>query len=179
MEQLTAAVKVLRVGPGNVADVTVGPLIDARAYKKVKGLVDDAIHCGAKIEAEGDIGAMTGNFFPPTVLTAVNSKMRLAHEEIFGPVAPIFKFKNEADVIRLANDTEFGLASYFYSKDINRCFRVAEAIECGMVGINTGILSTAAAPFGGVKSSGVGREGGRYGLDEYQELKYICLGGMT
>ena len=179
VEQLTAAVKVLRVGPGNVADVTVGPLIDARAYKKVKGLVDDAIHCGARIEAEGDIGAMTGNFFPPTVLTAVNSKMRLAHEEIFGPVAPIFKFKNEADVIRLANDTEFGLASYFYSKDINRCFRVAEAIECGMVGINTGILSTAAAPFGGVKSSGVGREGGRYGLDEYQELKYICLGGMT
>ncbi|MBT6643537.1 MAG: aldehyde dehydrogenase family protein, partial [Planctomycetaceae bacterium] len=120
-----------------------------------------------------------GHFYPPTVLTSVNSDMRLAHEEIFGPVAPIFKFDDESDVVRLANDTDFGLASYFYSNDISRCFRIAEAIECGMIGINTGMLSTAAAPFGGVKSSGVGREGGRYGLEEYQELKYICLGGIA
>ena len=179
VEKFIAAVKQLRVGPGSEADVAIGPLIDARAFEKVTTLVADAVRHGANVEAEGDVGLLGGHFFPPTVLTAVNSKMQLAHEEIFGPVAPIFKFDNESDVIRLANDTEFGLASYFYSKDISRCFRVAEAIECGMVGINTGMLSTATAPFGGVKSSGIGREGGRYGLDEYQELKYICLGGIT
>ena len=179
IQKLTAAVKRLRVGPGNETDVAVGPLIDNRAYEKVKALVADAIHNGAKIEAEGDLGALGGHFYPPTVLTSVNSGMRLAHEEIFGPVAPIFKFDDESDVVRLANDTDFGLASYFYSNDISRCFRIAEAIECGMIGINTGMLSTATAPFGGVKSSGVGREGGRYGLEEYQELKYICLGGIA
>ena len=174
----TAAVAQLRVGPGSEPDVTVGPLIDDRAYEKVRGIVADALACGAQVTIGGSQDSMEGRFFPPTVLTSANPQMRLATEEIFGPVAPVFKFETEEEVLQLANHTEFGLASYFYSQDINRCFRVAEAIECGMVGINTGMLSTAVAPFGGVKSSGVGREGGKYGLDEYQELKYICLGGV-
>ena len=174
----TAAVAQLRVGPGSEPDVTVGPLIDDRAYEKVRGIVADALACGAQVTIGGSQDSMEGRFFPPTVLTSANPQMRLATEEIFGPVAPVFKFETEEEVLQLANHTEFGLASYFYSQDINRCFRVAEAIECGMVGINTGMLSTAVAPFGGVKNSGVGREGGKYGLDEYQELKYICLGGV-
>ena len=131
-----------------------------------------------EVAVGGNCNSMDGRFFPPTVLTKVTPEMRLGSEEIFGPVAPIFRFESEDEVLRLANQTDFGLASYFYSQDINRCFRVAEAVECGMVGINTGMLSTVVAPFGGVKSSGVGREGGRYGLDEYQELKYICFGDV-
>jgi succinate-semialdehyde dehydrogenase/glutarate-semialdehyde dehydrogenase len=178
VEEFTAAVGELRVGPGTEPNVSVGPLIDYRALKKVKALVDDAVSCGAEVTVGGNAEPTNGQFFPPTVLTSATTQMRLATEEIFGPVAPIFRFDSEEEVLQLANRTEFGLASYFYSQDVNRCFRVAEAIECGMVGVNTGMLSTVVAPFGGVKSSGVGREGGRYGLDEYQELKYICLGGV-
>ena len=178
VEAFAAAVAQLRVGPGSEPDVSVGPLIDDRAHKKVKALVADAVACGAKVAVGGSSNSTNERFYPPTVLTSATPEMRLAKEEIFGPVAPIFRFESEEEVLKLANRTEFGLASYFYSQDINRCFRVAEAIECGMVGINTGMLSTVVAPFGGVKSSGIGREGGRYGLDEYQELKYICLGGV-
>ena len=178
VDAFTAAVSKLRVGPGTDPDVSVGPLIDNRAYQKVQDIVTDAVAHGAEVAVGGNCNSMEGGFFPPTVLTRVTPEMRLGSEEIFGPVAPIFQFKSEEEVLCLANQTEFGLASYFYSQDINRCFRVAEAIECGMVGINTGMLSTAVAPFGGVKSSGVGREGGRYGLDEYQELKYICFGDV-
>ena len=178
VDAFTAAVSKLRVGPGTDPDVSVGPLIDNRAYQKVQDIVTDAVAHGAEVAVGGNCNSMEGGFFPPTVLTRVTPEMRLGSEEIFGPVAPIFQFQSEEEVLCLANQTEFGLASYFYSQDINRCFRVAEAIECGMVGINTGMLSTAVAPFGGVKSSGVGREGGRYGLDEYQELKYICFGDV-
>ena len=178
VEAFAAAVAQLRVGPGSEPDVSVGPLIDDRAHEKVKALVADAVACGAKVAVGESSNSTNGRFYPPTVLTSATPEMRLAKEEIFGPVAPIFRFESEEEVLKLANRTEFGLASYFYSQDINRCFRVAEAIECGMVGINTGMLSTVVAPFGGVKSSGIGREGGRYGLDEYQELKYICLGGV-
>ena len=178
VKAFTAKIAQLRVGPGSEPDVSVGPLIDDRAYEKVQGIVADAVACGAQVAIGGSPESMEGRFFTPTVLTSANQKMRLATEEIFGPVAPVFKFETEEEVLHLANHTDFGLASYFYSQDINRCFRVAEGLECGMVGVNTGMLSTAVAPFGGVKSSGVGREGGKYGLDEYQELKYICLGGV-
>ena len=178
VDGFSTAVSKLRVGPGIDPDVSVGPLIDNRAQQKVQDIVSDAVARGAKLAVGGNCNSMDGRFFPPTVLTKVTPEMRLASEEIFGPVAPIFRFESEEQVLRLANQTDFGLASYFYSQDVNRCFRVAEAIECGMVGINTGMLSTVVAPFGGVKNSGVGREGGRYGLDEYQELKYICFGDV-
>ena len=178
VDGFSAAVSKLRVGPGIDPDVSVGPLIDNRAHQKVQDIVSDAVARGAEVAVGGNCNSMDGRFFPPTVLTKVTPEMRLGSEEIFGPVAPIFQFESEEQVLRLANQTDFGLASYFYSQDVNRCFRVAEAIECGMVGINTGMLSTVVAPFGGVKSSGVGREGGRYGLDEYQELKYICFGDV-
>ena len=178
VDGFSAAISKLRVGPGTQPDVSVGPLIDNRAHQKVQDIVSDAVAHGAEVAVGGDCNSMDGRFFPPTVLTKVTPEMRLGTEEIFGPVAPIFQFESEEQVLRLANQTDFGLASYFYSQDVNRCFRVAEAIECGMVGINTGMLSTVVAPFGGVKSSGVGREGGRYGLDEYQELKYICFGDV-
>ena len=178
VDGFSAVVSKLRVGPGIDPDVSVGPLIDNRAHQKAQDIVSDAVARGAKLAVGGNSNSMDGRFFPPTVLTKVTPEMRLGSEEIFGPVAPIFQFESEEQVLRLANQTDFGLASYFYSQDVNRCFRVAEAIECGMVGINTGMLSTVVAPFGGVKSSGVGREGGRYGLDEYQELKYICFGDV-
>ena len=178
VDGFSTAVSKLRVGPGIDPDVSVGPLIDNRAHQKAQDIVSDAVARGAKLAVGGNCNSMDGRFFPPTVLTKVTPEMRLASEEIFGPVAPIFRFESEEQVLRLANQTDFGLASYFYSQDVNRCFRVAEAIECGMVGINTGMLSTVVAPFGGVKNSGVGREGGRYGLDEYQELKYICFGDV-
>jgi len=138
--------------------------------------VDEALASGGVANLGGKPDGRGGHFFEPTVLTGVNASMRLAREEIFGPVAPVFRFETEAEALELANATEFGLASYFFSRDVSRCFRVAEQLECGMVGINTGMLSTAVAPFGGVKASGIGREGGRYGMDEYQELKYLCFG---
>ena len=176
VKKFTAAVAGLKVGPGADEGVSVGPLIDDRAYAKVVGLVDDAKNLGAQAKLGGEPASLGGTFFQPTVLTGAQPTMRLAHEEIFGPIAPIFRFETEPEVIGLANATDFGLASYFYSRDISRCFRVAEALECGMIGINTGLLSSAVAPFGGVKFSGLGREGGRYGLEEYQEIKYLCFG---
>ena len=179
IERFTAAVADLKVGPGADDGVAVGPLIDGRAIEKVSGLVADATAAGGRTLLGGDRHSLGGTFFEPTVISGATPAMRLAREEIFGPVAAVFRFETEAEVLELANATEFGLASYFYSRDVGRCFRVAEALECGMVGINTGLLSTEVAPFGGVKSSGLGREGGRYGLDEYQELKYLCFGDVS
>lgn len=166
----------LQVGPGSDEGVAIGPLIDARAVEKVHDLVDEARTAGGSVQLGGSPLNRDGNFYAPTVLTGANASMRLAHEELFGPVAPVFRFRTEAEVIELANNTDFGLASYFFSRDVSRCFRVAEQLECGMIGINTGMISTAVAPFGGVKASGIGREGGCHGMDEYQELKYLCFG---
>ena len=141
--------------------------------------IADALGKGASVALGGKRHALGGNFFEPTILTNVTKDMLVAREETFGPVAPLFKFKTEEDVIAQANDTEFGLASYFYAKDLSRVFRVAEALEYGMVGVNTGLISTAEAPFGGVKLSGLGREGSRYGIEEFTEIKYVCLGGIA
>ncbi|WP_455232882.1 NADP-dependent succinate-semialdehyde dehydrogenase [Geopseudomonas aromaticivorans] len=174
--KLAAAVATLKVGNGSEAGVTTGPLIDARAVAKVQRHLDDALSQGARVLAGGQ--ALGGNFFAPTVLVDVPPSALLAREETFGPLAPLLRFSDEADVIRQANATEFGLAAYFYARDLGRVFRVAEALEYGMVGINTGLISTEVAPFGGMKASGLGREGSKYGLDEYLEIKYLCLGGI-
>ena len=179
VERFVTAIRDLRIGCGIDKGVAIGPLIDERAVTKVRDLVDDATENGGVVQLGGKPLQGEGNFFEPTVLTDVNASMRLAREEIFGPVAAIFRFQTEVEVLKLANATDFGLASYFFSRDVGRCFRIAEGLECGMVGINTGMLSTAVAPFGGVKSSGIGREGGRHGLDEYQELKYLCFGEIS
>jgi len=176
--KLAAAVSALRVGNGLEPDVQQGPLIDAPALAKVEELVGDAIGRGARVAAGGQRDALGGTFYQPTVLLDVTSDMRVANEEIFGPVAPLVRFETDADAIRLANSSEFGLAAYFFSRDVGRVWRVAGAIEAGMVGVNTGLISTAVAPFGGVKQSGMGREGSRYGIDEYIDTKYICLGGV-
>jgi succinate-semialdehyde dehydrogenase/glutarate-semialdehyde dehydrogenase len=178
-KKLAEKVSQLKVGDGFAEGVTTGPLIDANAIKKVKEHVADAVSKGAKI-ALGGSGAEAGDlFFQPTILTGVTTAMRVATEETFGPVAPLFKFETEEEVVELANATEFGLASYFYSKDLAKIFRVAEALEYGMVGVNTGLISTEVAPFGGIKQSGLGREGSKYGINDYTEIKYICLGGIA
>ncbi|MBU2329481.1 MAG: NAD-dependent succinate-semialdehyde dehydrogenase [Alphaproteobacteria bacterium] len=178
-KKLAEKVSQLKVGDGFAEGVTTGPLIDANAIKKVKEHVADAVSKGAKI-ALGGSGADAGElFFQPTILTGVTTAMKVATEETFGPVAPLFKFETEEEVVELANATEFGLASYFYSKDLAKIFRVAEALEYGMVGVNTGLISTEVAPFGGIKQSGLGREGSKYGIDDYTEIKYICLGGIA
>lgn len=178
-KKLAEKVGQLKVGNGFAEGVTTGPLIDAKAIEKVKEHVADAVSKGAKI-ALGGSGAEAGElFFQPTILTGVTTAMKVATEETFGPVAPLFKFETEEEVVELANATEFGLASYFYSKDIAKIFRVAEALEYGMVGVNTGLISTEVAPFGGIKQSGLGREGSKYGIDDYTEIKYICLGGIA
>jgi succinate-semialdehyde dehydrogenase/glutarate-semialdehyde dehydrogenase len=143
---------------------------------KVKHHVEDALAKGAHIAEGGE--AMNGLFYPPTILTEATPDMIIAQEEVFGPVAPVFRFSTEEEAIKLANDTPYGLASYFYSKDVSRCWRVAEALECGMVGINEGLISTAVAPFGGIKESGMGREGSKYGMDHFMETKYLCFGGI-
>jgi succinate-semialdehyde dehydrogenase/glutarate-semialdehyde dehydrogenase len=179
VERFAAVVAGLRVGPGSEPGVMVGPLIDARAVAKVSMLVADAVACGGRTVLGGRTHARGGSFFEPTLITGCGSEMRLANEEIFGPVAAVFRFDTESEVIARANATESGLAAYLFTRDVSRCFRVAEALECGMVGINTGLLSTPVAPFGGTKASGLGREGGRHGMDEFQELKYICFGGMA
>jgi succinate-semialdehyde dehydrogenase/glutarate-semialdehyde dehydrogenase len=153
-----------------------GPLINEAAVRKVEAHIADALSKGARVATGGKRHALGQTFFEPTVLTGVTAAMQLAKEETFGPVAPLFKFSSDDEVIRMANDTEFGLAAYFYSRDIARVWRVAEALEYGMVGINTGIISNEVAPFGGVKQSGVGREGSHYGIDEYTVIKYLCLG---
>jgi succinate-semialdehyde dehydrogenase/glutarate-semialdehyde dehydrogenase len=169
----------LKVGPGTETGVTQGPLINADAIAKVEEHVADATRRGAKIALGGKRHALGGNFYEPTILTGVTPEMKIFSEETFGPVAPLIRFRDEADVVRLANDTEFGLASYFYTRDIGRAWRVAEALEAGMVGVNTGLITTQVAPFGGVKQSGIGREGSKYGIDEYVEVKYICFGGVN
>jgi succinate-semialdehyde dehydrogenase/glutarate-semialdehyde dehydrogenase len=176
--KLAVAVGKLKVGDGREEGVTQGPLIEEKAVRKIEQHIEDAQAKGAKLLLGGKRHALGHSFFEPTVLTDVTSDMLVAHEETFGPLAPLFRFKTEDDVIAMANDTEFGLASYFYARDIGRVWRVAEAIESGMVGVNTGIISTEIAPFGGVKQSGLGREGSTYGIDDYLVVKYICMGGM-
>ena len=174
--KLVERVKQLKVGDGMESGITVGPLIDANAVEKVEAHIEDALAKGARIVVGGKRHALGGLFFEPTVLADVDSSMRITNEETFGPVAPLFRFQDEAQAIRMANDTEFGLASYFYARDLGRVWRVAEGLEYGMVGINTGLISTAIAPFGGVKESGLGREGSKYGVEEYLEVKYLCMG---
>jgi succinate-semialdehyde dehydrogenase/glutarate-semialdehyde dehydrogenase len=177
-EKLSTAVKKLTPAPGTDAKATQGPLIDDRAVEKVESHIADAIAKGAKVLLGGKRHALGGRFFEPTILTEVTPQMAVAREETFGPVAPLFRFGTEADAITLANDTEFGLAAYFYGRDVGRIWRVAEALEYGIVGINTGLISTEVAPFGGVKESGLGREGSKYGLEEFLEIKYLCMGGI-
>ena len=176
--RLRAVVSQLQVGNGLDEGVSLGPLIDSRALAKVQEHISDAVRLGARVTLGGGPHARGGNFFEPTVLVDVPQSALLAREETFGPVAPLLRFKSETEVIAMANDTEFGLASYLSSRDIGRVFRVAEALECGIVGINTGLISTETAPFGGVKSSGIGREGSKYGIEEYLEVKYLCLAGL-
>ncbi|MBW8786628.1 MAG: NADP-dependent succinate-semialdehyde dehydrogenase [Rhizobium leguminosarum] len=177
-EKLAVAVARLKIGNGFDEGVILGPLIDKAALAKVEEHIADALGKGARILQGGKRHALGGTFFEATILGDVTKDMAVAREETFGPLAPLFRFKNEADVIEQANDTEFGLASYFYAKDLARVFRVAEALEYGMVGVNTGLISTAEAPFGGVKLSGLGREGSKYGIEEFTEIKYVCLGGI-
>ena len=177
-QKLKAKVETLKVGNGLGSDITQGPLIDKAGLEKVEEHVADAVAKGAKVLAGGKRHALGGTFYEPTILTDVTTDMKVTIEETFGPVAPLFKFKTEEEAIRLANATEFGLAAYFYSRDVGRCFRVGEAIESGMVGINAGIISNEIAPFGGVKQSGLGREGSKYGLDEFMEVKYMLFGGI-
>ncbi|MCK6426599.1 MAG: NAD-dependent succinate-semialdehyde dehydrogenase [Burkholderiaceae bacterium] len=180
VQKLAARAGAIKVGNGFEAGVTQGPLIDEQALSKVESHVADAVSKGAKVVVGGSrlAGPLGERFYTPTVLADVTSDMLCAREETFGPVAPVFRFKTEAEVIEMANATEFGLASYFYSRDIGRIFRVGEALEYGMVGINTGLISVAEVPFGGVKQSGLGREGSRHGIEDYVEMKYLCLGDI-
>ncbi|HCT4968157.1 TPA: NADP-dependent succinate-semialdehyde dehydrogenase [Citrobacter koseri] len=175
-EKLQQAVSKLHLGDGLQADVTTGPLIDEKAVAKVQEHIADALEKGAKVLCGGKAHALGGNFFQPTILVDVPNNAKVAKEETFGPLAPLFRFKDEADVIAQANDTEFGLAAYFYARDLSRVFRVGEALEYGIVGINTGIISNEVAPFGGIKASGLGREGSKYGIEDYLEIKYMCIG---
>jgi succinate-semialdehyde dehydrogenase/glutarate-semialdehyde dehydrogenase len=176
--KFTDKVKGFKVGAGTEAGVVVGPLIDQQGIAKVESHVKDATAKGAKVVTGGKRHSLGGLFFEPTVLTEVNDSMQLAREETFGPVAPLFRFKTEADVIRMANASEFGLAAYFFARDVGRVFRVAEALEAGIISVNTGIFSQEVAPFGGVKQSGIGREGSKYGIEPFLEIKFICLGGV-
>ena len=177
--KLAAAVGKLRVGDGLAGVTDQGPLIDDKAVAKVEEHIADAVKGGAKITLGGKRHALGGTFFEPTILTGVTPAMMIAREETFGPIAPLFKFGTEAEAIAMANDTEFGLAAYLYTRDLARSWRVSEAIEYGIVGLNTGIISTEVAPFGGVKESGTGREGSKYGILDYTEMKYICVGGVS
>ncbi|QYG05146.1 MULTISPECIES: NADP-dependent succinate-semialdehyde dehydrogenase [unclassified Janthinobacterium] len=177
-EKLVAAVAKLKVGNGIEAGVTQGPLIDAKAVAKVEEHVADALAKGGRLLAGGKRHALGNGFFEPTIIADVTNDMRVATEETFGPLAPLFRFKTDEEVIGLANNTEFGLAAYFYSRDIGRIWRVAEGLETGMVGVNTGLISNEIAPFGGVKQSGLGREGSTYGIEDYLVIKYICMGGI-
>ncbi len=176
--KLAEAVAALKVGAGSEAGVTQGPLIDGDAIAKVEELVADAREKGARVVCGGRRHALGGTFFEPTVIADVTPSMRVAKEEIFGPVAPLFRFKDEAEAIAMANDTEYGLAAYFYTQNLARTLRVSGALEYGIVGVNTGLISTEVAPFGGMKSSGLGREGSKYGIEEYLEIKYVCIGGV-
>ena len=176
--KLTEEVARLKVGDGAAPEVVQGPLINAKAVAKVAELIGDAVGYGARVETGGKAHALGGTWFEPTVLSGMQASMRLAQEEAFGPVAPVFRFKNETEVIRLANDTRYGLMAYFYARDVNRIWHVLEELQFGMVGINEGLISTELAPFGGIKESGFGREGSKYGIEEYVELKYACFGGL-
>jgi len=178
VDKLASAVGALKVGDGFTDGVTLGPLIDGKAVAKVREHIEDALTKGAKVVQGGGAHAQGENFFEPTILVDVPDNARVAKEETFGPLAPVFRFFDDAEVIAKANDTEFGLAAYFYTANLSRVFRVGEALEYGIVGVNTGIISSEAAPFGGVKASGVGREGSKYGLEDYLEIKYLCLAGI-
>jgi succinate-semialdehyde dehydrogenase/glutarate-semialdehyde dehydrogenase len=177
--KLAASVAKLRVGNGLDSEVEQGPLIDSAALGKVEQLVGEAVSQGARALTGGRRHELGGTYYQPTVLVDVKPGMQLANQEIFGPVAPLFRFTHESDAICMANDTEFGLAAYFYARDLGRVWRVADALECGIIGINTGLISTVVAPFGGMKQSGLGREGSRYGIDEYLERKYLCMGASA
>ncbi|WP_297840945.1 NADP-dependent succinate-semialdehyde dehydrogenase [Pseudomonas sp.] len=178
VDKLAAAVAGLKIGDGFAEGITIGPLIDGKAVAKVREHIEDAVAKGAKVLRGGAAHALGGNFFEPTILVDVPDNARVSKEETFGPLAPIFRFFNDAEVIHKANDTEFGLAAYFYSSSLSRVFKVGESLEYGIVGVNTGIISSEAAPFGGIKSSGVGREGSKYGIEDYLEIKYLCLAGI-
>lgn len=178
VDKLASAVGALKIGDGFTEGVTLGPLIDGKAVAKVREHIEDALAKGAKVVQGGGAHAQGANFFEPTILVNVPDTARVAKEETFGPLAPVFRFFDDAEVIAKANDTEFGLAAYFYTANLSRVFRLGEALEYGIVGVNTGIISSEAAPFGGVKASGVGREGSRYGLEDYLEIKYLCLAGI-
>jgi succinate-semialdehyde dehydrogenase/glutarate-semialdehyde dehydrogenase len=178
-EKLAAAVRGLRVGDGLAGPTDQGPLIDEKAVAKVEEHVADALAKGATLALGGKRHALGGTFYEPTILTNVTPNMLVAREETFGPLAPLFRFETEAEALAMANDTEFGLAAYFYTRDLARAWRVSEALEYGIVGLNTGIISTEVAPFGGMKASGFGREGSRHGILDYTELKYVCMGGIT
>ncbi len=175
-EKLQQAVSKLHIGDGLDKGVTIGPLIDEKAVAKVEEHIADALEKGARVVCGGKADERGGNFFQPTILMDVPANAKVSKEETFGPLAPLFRFKDEADVIAQANDTEFGLAAYFYARDLSRVFRVGEALEYGIVGINTGIISNEVAPFGGIKASGLGREGSKYGIEDYLEIKYMCIG---
>jgi len=177
-QKLVAKVQALKVGDGTEAGVNQGPLIDAKAVEKIEEHVADAVAKGGQVLAGGKRHALGGLFYEPTVIGGATADMLFAREETFGPLAPIFAFDTEEEAVAAANDTEFGLAAYFYSRDIGRIMRVAESLESGIVGVNTGLVSTAEAPFGGVKQSGLGREGSKYGLDDFFEVKYVCLAGL-
>lgn len=177
-EKLVAAVEKLKVGNGMDDGVTQGPLIEEKAVEKVEQHVADALSKGGRLLTGGQRHALGHSFFQPTVIADVTADMLVAGEETFGPLAPLFRFKSDDEAVALANNTEFGLAAYFYSRDIGRIWRVAEGLESGMVGVNTGLISTEIAPFGGVKQSGLGREGSSYGIDDYLVIKYICMGGI-
>jgi len=176
--KLADKVAEMKVGNGLEPGVVQGPLIDAKAVEKVEEHIADAVGKGAKVVVGGKRHALGGTFFQPTVLAEVTAAMAVAREETFGPVAPLFRFKTEAELAAAANATEYGLAAYFYSRDIGRIWRTAEVLEFGIVGINIGIISTEVAPFGGMKESGIGREGSKYGIEEFLEVKYLCMGGL-
>ena len=176
--KLAQKIEGFKVGKGTEPGVTIGPLIDEQGLKKVEEHVADAVAKGAKVVLGGHRHALGGRFFEPTLLTEMKTSMKVAREETFGPVAPLFRFKDDAEAIRLANDSEFGLCAYFYSRDVGRIFRAAQSLEAGIVGVNVGIISNEVAPFGGVKQSGLGREGSKYGIEDFLEIKYVCLGGI-
>jgi len=178
-QKLAEALRALKVGPGDEEGVRIGPLIDEAAVRKVEEHLADAVAKGAQVLSGGRRHPLGGSFFEPTVLTGVTQAMTVAREETFGPLAPLFRFRDEAEVVRMANDTEFGLASYFYARDLGRVWRVAEQLEYGMVGVNTGLISNEVAPFGGVKQSGLGREGSRHGIEDYLVVKYINMAGIA
>ena len=178
-EKLAQAVKQMKVGDGFSEDTRLGPLIDSKAVSTVEQHIADALDKGARLVSGGKRHQLGECFFEPTILADVTASMRIARDETFGPVAPLFRFHTEEEAIRMANDTEFGLAAYFYTRDLARTWRIGQGLEYGIVGINTGLISNAAAPFGGVKESGLGREGSRYGLDDFMEIKYLCLGGIS